>query len=208
MNVFLIFDHLIVHWSICIFLLSIDTYLYISNKWDSYKLSNRLFPVNILDVIYQVLFNQIFITLPIIYVFMDIFPEGSLFELSNIYKIPVTLLSIEILFYYSHVLLHSNMFWKYHRIHHKWSGPSVISTLYCHPVEQIICNISPLILSGLISGLNINTMRLWHIVALSNTLISGHGGYKFFGNFHDLHHKYKNCNYGILDKFHRSYLVE
>jgi methylsterol monooxygenase len=201
---------MIVHWSICSFLFLFDSYLYISNKWVQYKLNNTLFPVNLIDVVNQVLFNQIFVTFPIIYLFINLFPEGSLFELSNIYKIPITLLSIEFLFYYSHVILHF-YFPKYHSIHHEWTQPCVISTLYCHPIEQVISNILPLILSGLISGLNINTMRAWHVLALSNTLISAHGGYKFFGNFHDLHHKYKNCNYGIfgmLDKFHKTYLVE
>jgi sterol desaturase/sphingolipid hydroxylase (fatty acid hydroxylase superfamily) len=69
-----------------------------------------------------------------------------------------------------------------------------------------LVNVFPLLASGIILGLNFQTMRVWHIVAVSNTIIVAHGGYTCFGrSAHDIHHLYKTCNYGIfgfLDKAH------
>jgi sterol desaturase/sphingolipid hydroxylase (fatty acid hydroxylase superfamily) len=207
----IVLDHMIIHWSLVCILSVIDLYLLINDCWDTYKLSDRAYPEKPLDIIYQILFNQFFVLIPIIYLFSDLFSvEGGLFEYSNIYKIPISLLCIDFLFYYSHVLFHSTWLSKYHSIHHQWNGSFVISTFHCSPYEMAFVNIFPLIFSGLFAGLNFRTMRLLHILSLQNTMIVAHGGYKCFGEgFHELHHKYRNCNYGIfgfLDKFHGTYM--
>jgi sterol desaturase/sphingolipid hydroxylase (fatty acid hydroxylase superfamily) len=202
----IISDHLCLYWSLCVVLSVIDSYIFLTNQMGKYKLSNRSFPENAITVVREVLINQFFVVLPIMYMFVDFFPEGSLWDISNIYKIPLTMLVMEFLFYYIHVLFHSRHFWKYHSLHHKWTGPQSISTFHCHPIEMALVNVFPLLASGIILGLNFQTMRVWHIVAVSNTIIVAHGGYTCFGrSAHDIHHLYKTCNYGIfgfLDKAH------
>ena len=209
-NFYTIFsDHLLLHWSLCSVISVIDLYIYITDQQNTYKLSNRTLPDNPLIIAKGVLINQFCVLLPILYLCGDLFTQGSVFTLSNLYKIPIPLLITEILFYYSHVLFNSYYFWKYHSVHHASTGPYALCTFYCHPLEMALVNITPLLVSGLITGLNFQTMRLWHIVAVTNTVVVAHGGFKVFGNkFHDLHHRYKNCNYGlfeILDKAHGTY---
>jgi methylsterol monooxygenase len=201
-------DHMIVHWLLILILFTFDIYIYFSGNWNKYKLNNRIFSIPLTDTISQVLFNQIFVTFPLIYMFSNSFPEGTIFDPTNLYRIPTTFIMIEILFYYSHRLLHLSYFYeKFHKIHHKWIGPCAISTLYCHPLEQAISNTLPIILSGLFSGLNFSTMRLWHIFCIINGVLISHGGYKIpnYTNMHDLHHSSFHYNYGvlgILDKLH------
>lgn len=204
-------DHLLLYWSLCYVIALIDLYICIRNQQSTYKLSNWTLPENPLIIAKDVLINQFCVLLPIVYMCADFFPQGSLFEPSNLYKIPITLLLTEILFYYTHVLFHSYYFWKYHSVHHTSTGPYALCTFYCHPLEMALVNIAPLVVSALVAGLNFQTMRLWHMVAVTNTVVVAHGGFKVFGNkFHDLHHQYKNCNYGlfeILDKAHGTYVA-
>jgi sterol desaturase/sphingolipid hydroxylase (fatty acid hydroxylase superfamily) len=204
-------DHICLHWSIFIITSVIDFYIYVVNGWDKFKNENRVFPnVNFSDVVNTILTNQFFVLLPMVYLSVDLFPKGSLTDVSNFYKIPVTMLVTEFLFYYIHVLFHSGSFWKYHVTHHEWTGPSSISTFHCHPLEMALLNVFPVLGGAVIAGLNFDTMRVWHMIAVANTMVFAHGGYRCFGRSeHDLHHEYKTCNYGLfgfLDKIHGTYL--
>jgi sterol desaturase/sphingolipid hydroxylase (fatty acid hydroxylase superfamily) len=200
-----IVDHMVVHWSICITLMCFDTYIYFTGKWEKYKLPNRNAPVGFVEAITQVLLNQIFVTAPLMYMFVD-FPEGSIFDLSNLYRIPLAMLAMDVLFFYSHWILHiPYLYGRIHKMHHLWTGPCAISALYCHPIEQAVSNALPIIFSGMIAGLNFPTMRMWHVFILINSLAFSHGGYKNGDEMHDLHHSLRNCNYGtlgILDWLH------
>jgi len=205
----LAFDHIFIHWTLCMVLSIVDLYIYFTGQNDQFKASFRTVPENPVLVAKQVLINQFFVVCPIMYLSVDFFPQGSLWELSNIYKIPLTMLFTEFLFYYTHILFHSYYFWQFHQIHHTSTGPYALCTFHCHPLEMALVNVFPILISAVLAGLNFQTMRLWHMVALSNTIVVAHGGYKCFSpNPHDLHHKYRNCNYGIfgfLDNIHGTY---
>lgn len=208
---FNIADHLLTHWGICLLLLTIDTFLYKNHLWYSYKLRDLVLPDTPFNIISLVLFNQFCIAFPVFYLIGEL-KEGSFFVLENLYKIPMTFILHETMFYYLHRLFHTSFLYKrIHYLHHRWKNPWAISATYAHPIEHLFVNILPIVTSGLLANLNFTTMRVWHIFALFNTLISAHGGYKVFnrgkGSMHDLHHYEFNCNYGaigLLDTLHET----
>lgn len=206
-----VFDHLVIHWGICLILLYTDVYLLVSDRWSEYKKQEKKIPDSTLNILGRVLFNQFFVTIPMIWITANFFPyeEGSIFFIDNIRKICTAFLILEFLFFYSHQLFHTKyLYQKIHKIHHRWTAPICLSATYAHPVEHLLSNVLPVILSGKLAGLNFTMARLWHIFTLSNTLIVAHGGYAYGGNMHDLHHEKFNCNYGaigLLDYLHGTY---
>ena len=109
-------------------------------------------------------------------------------------------------FYFVHRLLHWKPLYRFHDLHHNnvnigpWSGLSM------HPVEHVIY------LSSMILHLVIATHplhMLYHSFFLTTGASTGHTGYQNIdvkgknamdvGNlFHQLHHRYYNCNYGQM----------
>jgi sterol desaturase/sphingolipid hydroxylase (fatty acid hydroxylase superfamily) len=198
----IIFEHFMVHWGICLLCLFFD---YLSGE--KFKVHRQNIPDTWRNIFFRVLFNQIFVALPCFY-FLNNFSEESLYCWRNLYKIPLTFLYEDILFYYVHRLLHVSYFYeKIHKIHHRWTVPICISAIYAHPLEHLFANILPVILSARLAGLGQDAMRLWGAFTLINTLVFAHGGYKIghYKNMHDRHHTDFNCNYGavgIMDKLH------
>jgi sterol desaturase/sphingolipid hydroxylase (fatty acid hydroxylase superfamily) len=143
-------------------------------------------------------FNEV--ALPCFYLLSD-FPEES--TQITLYSIPITL---EIMFYTVHLLLHTRFFYeKIHKIHHCWIHPIPISTFYTHPLEQLFANILPIILSACFAGLDQETARLWFNFSLISTLIFSHGGYIMDNNNpHDKHHVKIHGTLGILDNLFRT----
>lgn len=187
----ILIDHLCLHWGLCFISYMIDNI--ISPK----KLPKRTaIPKNILSV---VLFNQICVTLPVLYIAADWFPLGYILDLTNLIKLPTAILLTEVIFYYVHQAFHTVPFLiKLHALHHEITGPFTLATFYCHPVEMLAGNLAPFIIAGKLAGLNFQTMRLWHFIAVFNTMISAHGGYQAFNSTHDQHHKNKTHTYGLI----------
>jgi len=121
----------------------------------------------------------------------------------------ICLLVEEVMFYYSHWLLHNRRIYKHiHKQHHEWTASIGLTSLYSHPVEHILSNMLPLAMGPLLLGSHIATSWLWFSLALISTLNS-HSGYHlpFFPSpeAHDFHHlKYNQCYgvLGILDYLH------
>ncbi|PRD25609.1 UNVERIFIED_CONTAM: Fatty acid hydroxylase domain-containing protein 2 [Trichonephila clavipes] len=99
----------------------------------------------------------------------------------------------EIVFYYTHRILHRPTFYKYiHKRHHEWTVPIAISAIYSHPIEHIFSNVLTIVPSFLILGSHMSVCWLWSCMAISFTL-NTHSGINFpftplSPEFHDYHH--------------------
>ncbi|KYN21674.1 Uncharacterized protein C5orf4 like protein [Trachymyrmex cornetzi] len=167
-------------------------------------------------VIAQVLFNQIVVGLPIMYLgyyFMEWRGYPPVRELPTFHwvlaEIAIHILCEEIGFYYSHRFLHKRSLYKYiHKQHHEWTAPIAVTALYCHPLENIGSNLLPPFLGVFIMGSHVATAWIWFSLAILSTL-NAHSGYHlpFFPSpeAHDFHHlKFNQCYgvLGVLDRIH------
>ena len=111
-------------------------------------------------------------------------------------RLVVSILSYDIWFYISHVMLHSRLMSKYHKLHHTKPIPSYADTYLADPVETAFQGVgflfpaigytySPADFALVLLFLNIRGMMA-HDPRFAVLI----------GNHHLLHHKYGNCNYG------------
>lgn len=147
-----------------------------------------------------VLLNTFVYSIPGIY-FIVAFTNYSHFEFSYLkmmLDLGQSLLYADIFFYIFHRLLHIPFLYKYiHKKHHEMTAPIGISALYCSVLELYVGNIIPIYVPFLLLSPHKYTLYLWFFFTTLNTVIWSHSGYYPFASFHDNHHKYFNCNYGI-----------
>ncbi|KAF9581738.1 hypothetical protein BGW38_001137 [Lunasporangiospora selenospora] len=118
----------------------------------------------------------------------------------------------ELGFYYGHRLLHHPRLYKrFHKKHHLFTAPIGIAAIYCHPLEHLMCNITPLLLGPVVMKSHILTLWLWITIGQTNA-INSHCGFHLplFPSplAHDYHHEVFNKNFGtvgFLDWFHDTY---
>jgi len=123
------------------------------------------------------------------------------------YKMAGVVFIEEFLFYHLHRLFHHRKMYKFHKMHHSIHAPIAVSTIYCHPLENIFVNIGPLLVGPYIMGLSWYWTQWWLPIATINAMF-GHTGYTWSflqSQAHDDHHKHFNCNYGTLGLFDKLY---
>ncbi|XP_051023231.1 fatty acid hydroxylase domain-containing protein 2-like [Acomys russatus] len=173
-------------------------------------------PVKLRHVIRTVIFNQTVISLPMLaicYPFLKWRGDPCSRELPTFHWVLLAMalftLVDEILFYYSHRLLHHpTLYKKIHKKHHEWTAPIGVITMYAHPIELAASNMLSVMVGPLAMGSHLSSIIVWLCVALIVSTIS-HCGYHLpflpSPEFHDYHHlKFNQCygTLGVLDHLH------
>lgn len=199
------------YWTLGIALLLLD-YTKKPNFLYCYKIQAQTSQVNspsLRRLLKQVLVNQIVtaaLTLVLILVKYEVLgvQNNTIPTLSRlVVEFTVFLIVEEVLFYYSHRLLHHPSLYKHiHKRHHEWQTPIALTAFYCHPLEHALSNYLPVILGPLLMNSHSLVAYLWTAVVITSTL-SDHSGYYFpwmisSPMFHDFHHLQFTSNFGVI----------
>jgi len=116
----------------------------------------------------------------------------------------------EFTFYYSHLLLHHRLLYKWtHKKHHEFKAPFAFAGIYHQWINQLVDTCTFQVGPALLKS-HIITYWIWVAVSVPGVL-SHHSGYDFpfdIGRpslFHEFHHYSFNSNFGVwgwLDWFH------
>ena len=154
--------------------------------------------------------NVVLYTIPLFvwieYMYVDYQYELTL--MGFIVQFIISGISSQFLFYWGHRTMHTKYLKKFHNIHHKVIIPIGLSALYAHPIDAFLGNILPMGITPILLGYHPITIHALITYMLFVTIIIGHSNIKGLTNTHDLHHKYKQYNYGssALDKLFGTYV--
>ena len=116
-----------------------------------------------------------------------------------LFKLPVHMVMTDMAFYVIHCLLHhSPLLYRYiHKMHHRFTAPTVMACVYAHPIEFVVGNVLPIYLGPIFTNAHPKTCYIWWALAMLGTC-KGHSGYQIFGHadYHEEHHLVNKYNYG------------
>merc|ERR1711924_200628 len=121
----------------------------------------------------------------------------------------VGLLWNEVMFYWSHRMLHHpKLYARFHKQHHEYTAPFALAAIYCGPTEMVVSNLWPFLGIVNIYRFHLFFTYCWVVNAVMGTQVH-HSGHKWpwmtildhQPNVHDLHHEKFRCNYGNVGIF-------
>jgi len=173
------------------------TYHVLALALDSvYKTTNKITKS---DIYYVLMKNMNYTLLGQIAMF-SVMPHGILNPQWMIYRFLISMVLVEVVFFYTHKLLHHPRLYKYHRVHHEFIEPCASSAMYCHPIEAVFSNQLAVTISPVITGMSLLEIMVWTSFCAINT-VKSHSGLRmnyFNSKYHDLHHSKRNVNFGFL----------
>ncbi len=201
--------YMLIFWTLSTFYLTLDL-----TKFSKYLHSFKVQPtqeIKKIDVIKAskvVLKNQIFGVLPILYVYYRLLDKDN-YKISEYHSIKGDLSNFlgfcifeELWFYTFHRLAHHRKIYKYvHKMHHEYKTPFCLTSQYCTLIEQIVINVTPLILGPYIFCAHPHVIFMWFLLSIVSAVHS-HSDYNipFMASvtFHDFHHYNYLGNYGVF----------
>lgn len=137
--------------------------------------------------------SNLLISAPVV-ILLDLISNSVNKYYVNIYlQLPVLFLSTELWFDLSHRLMHTKYLYRFHKKHHKFIIPYSWASLYCHPLEMIVCNVGSNIWTTVFVDYNMYILILWNIIIAVNTNIA-----HTIDGPHAIHHKKSKFNMGVL----------
>jgi fatty acid hydroxylase domain-containing protein 2 len=207
------------HWAIAAVFIVVDV-----TQWPSFIIKYKTQPKKndpldlqkMKQAVKVVLFNQIVVNLlamRLALLVLDYFQLWDRIDIKTVPSFPKLMLNLiacnlfhEIVLYCGHRLLHHRLIYKHiHKIHHEWTAPIAVTSQYCHPVEQVFCNLLPAIgffflgidlASGFVTAMYITTEALFEHSGLKLPFVKS-------PDFHEFHHmKFNECfsGDGFLDE--------
>lgn len=147
--------------------------------------------------------NQLMMTLPFTLWSIELLTIGS-FSDTGLFGLFMQLLGYalceDVCFYATHRLLHSVsvLYEAIHKRHHQWVNSVAVATFDCHPLEHLFCNLVPLAVGPAVFGCSVVSLTVWMLMATVNGIMS-HCGYRELNNeSHDIHHKLRTKNFGVM----------
>mmetsp|Transcript_24177 Transcript_24177/g.67712 ORF Transcript_24177/g.67712 Transcript_24177/m.67712 type:complete len:268 (-) Transcript_24177:224-1027(-) len=131
-------------------------------------------------------------------------------ELPNLWHVLAIIVwaaaSNEVLFFYSHWLLHHRLLYPWiHKIHHEAKAPIGLAAVYAHPLEVVVGNFFATTFALYVPGAHLLLVYVFAVVGIVIT-VAHHSGYSVLdARHHDFHHSHNIGNYGtmgIMDWLH------
>ena len=107
----------------------------------------------------------------------------------------------EAIFYFSHRLLHTPTFYRFHKMHHMFTSPSPLAGVYASPLEYFISNhLSMIIPLKIISCPDPLLLCMESAIVAANILKSHSSidSVALGSPTHHIHHQYQKHNFGFL----------
>ena len=124
-----------------------------------------------------------------------------------IIKIIMTYIITDIWFYHIHIMMHQKQLYWTHKLHHEFPQPYALTALYCSYYEAIFLNTFAAGLPVVVLQLSPICAYLWFFISAADSVLS-HSGLNIpyiIDDYHDLHHKHFQYNYGISHLFDNIY---
>lgn len=112
----------------------------------------------------------------------------------------------EVWFYSLHRLLHTKLFYKFHKKHHEVANTVGLLALYAHPFDAIVVNMGSIYALHAVVGFSALQLFIVGSWATVNTVLQAHSCVASNAP-HQLHHLKFNVNYGLdlfMDKFFKT----